>query len=205
MFHKNILPAEEELGGVAYMIGFSVLWILVVIYIALHGGGSILLLPFVAAGLFLGYSNVQKVRRVCYYRRLRREAVSGGHRETGRIVNIIRRSERVETSERSYMKHLYYLVIEVTNPLNGAAYQFESEAYSIPVDKYLASPVVSIYTGQGGWKRYIEDFQYKTHKNEPSIFPDRPEFHESVTIQRVFPFIMLIVMAIVLLYQFLGR
>lgn len=201
---KKMITADEEISGVVPLICFCILWYVSCAGMLFRAGDfSPASALFVIAGLLPVYMICQKFRRAFYYRGLRKKTIGAGRRCRGRIVNIVKRTETVAgNNQRTQMRRLYFLIVEITNPENGAVYQIESDAYSFPVDNYLSSPEVTVYTDDSGWKHYIEDFRIKTSKNEPGIFPERPEFKESATFYKVFEIVIIVLMLWVVLGQF---
>lgn len=211
MKKKTIKTAQEEMTGIVPMLLFSVLWYVILIRMIVHAGigrllntGGIVYLLFAAAGLMPIYTAIQKVRKAMYYRKLRKQTVAHGRKAHGRIVNVIQRTETLPSSRgRARMRTLYFLSVEITDSETGAVYQIESDAYSKPPDRWLASPEVTVYTDAGGWKRFIEDFRFKEHKDDPGIFPDRPEFREGTGFYRVMEIIIIVFMLLIIISQML--
>lgn len=201
---KKMITADEEISGVVPLICFNILWYVSCAGIILRGSGfSTVSALFVVAGLLPVYAVFQKVRRALYYRRLRRRTIGEGRKSRGRIINIVKRTETVAGSrQRTHMRRLYFLIVEITNSDNGAVYQIESDAYSFPVDSFLASPEVTVYTDKSGWKHYIEDFRLKASRKDPGIFPDRPEFKESTAVYKIFEIVIILLMLWTILGQF---
>lgn len=211
MKKKTLRTAQEEITGIVPVILFSILWYTILIRLMVQAGaggllstGGIVYLLFAAAGLLPIYTVIQKIRKAMYYRKLRKRTIAHGRREKGRIVNVIQRTETLPSSRgRTRMRTLYFLSVEITDSASGAVYQIESDAYSKPPDRWLASPEVTVYTDASGWKRFLEDFRFKHHKDDPGIFPDRPEFREGTGFYRVMEVIIIVLMLLVIVSQLL--
>ena len=55
----------------------------------------------------------------------------------------------------------YFMIIEVVDPQTGAVQTIKSDPYRIPLQKYIGSPYVQVYTDRTGWKHVVDGFQLK--------------------------------------------
>ena len=60
---RKIRPAEEEMGNVAFLILFAILWYACLVASIVNGGTRITVLLFFVAGLFPVYSAVTMIRK----------------------------------------------------------------------------------------------------------------------------------------------
>ena len=74
--HKRIRPADEEMGGIWYTLGFVVLWYSGLLSAVRLRGVSMELSIFLIAGLLPLVMAVQSIRKALFYRRKRKEAIS---------------------------------------------------------------------------------------------------------------------------------
>lgn len=177
---RKIKPAEEEFGNIIYTILFSVVWYSVVLASIVSGGFSPFMMIFLVGGLILPYTAVSNMRRALFYRRQRAEAIALGHMTPGRITGIARQDVPYTTGEHHTLRYrrYYFLKVEICDPVTGVSNTIQSQGYRKPIHRYLASDRVNVYTDQSGWKYYIEDFQWKEHRNDPDIFRMPKEFDE---------------------------
>lgn len=162
MLIRRFRPAQEEVTGIWLQIGFIILWYSTILSSILRAGFRTEYLIFIVAGLLPVYMVIQLARSAYFYRQERKEAIRLGNVKPGRITNVVRKTETYESSRRGRQyRHYYYLTVEILNPDTGIANEFESQAYRVPVHRYLSSPYVQVYTDETGWKHYIEGFQFK--------------------------------------------
>ena len=179
---RKIRPAEEEMGNVAFLILFAILWYACLVASIVNGGTRITVLLFFVAGLFPVYSAVTMIRKALFYRRQRADAIAYGSSQSGKIRGIMRQDIPYRSGEHNTLRYhrYYYLQVDITDPVTGAVSTIQSQGYRKPIHRYLASAQVRVYTDRSGWKHYLEDFQYKRRMSDPGIFDDRPmEFEET--------------------------
>ena len=179
---RKIRPAEEEMGNVAFLILFAILWYACLVASIVNGGTRITVLLFFVAGLFPVYSAVTMIRKALVYRRQRADAIAYGSSQSGKIRGVMRQDIPYRSGEHNTLRYhrYYYLQVDITDPVTGAVSTIQSQGYRKPIHRYLASAQVRVYTDRSGWKHYLEDFQYKRRMSDPGIFDDRPmEFEET--------------------------
>lgn len=179
---RKIRPAEEEMGNVAFLILFAILWYACLVASLVNGGTRITVLLFFVAGLFPVYSAVTMIRKALFYRRQRADAIAYGSSQLGKIRGVMRQDIPYRSGEHNTLRYhrYYYLQVDITDPVTGAVSTIQSQGYRKPIHRYLASAQVRVYTDRSGWKHYLEDFQYKRRMSDPGIFDDRPmEFEET--------------------------
>lgn len=179
---RKIRPAEEEMGNVAFLILFAILWYACLVASLANGGTRITVLLFFVAGLFPVYSAVTMIRKALFYRRQRADAIAYGSSQWGKIRGVMRQDIPYRSGEHNTLRYhrYYYLQVDITDPVTGAVSTIQSQGYRKPIHRYLASAQVRVYTDRSGWKHYLEDFQYKRRMSDPGIFDDRPmEFEET--------------------------
>lgn len=179
---RKIRPAEEEMGNVAFLILFAILWYTCLVASLVNGGTRITVLLFFVAGLFPVYSAVTMIRKALFYRRQRADAIAYGSSQLGKIRGVMRQDIPYRSGEHNTLRYhrYYYLQVDITDPVTGAVSTIQSQGYRKPIHRYLASAQVRVYTDRSGWKHYLEDFQYKRRMSDPGIFDDRPmEFEET--------------------------
>lgn len=179
---RKIRPAEEEMGNVAFLILFAILWYACLVASIVNGGTRITVLLFFVAGLFPVYSAVTMIRKALFYRRQRADAIAYGSSQLGKIRGVMRQDIPYRSGEHNTLRYhrYYYLQVDITDPVTGAVSTIQSQGYRKPIHRYLASAQVRVYTDRSGWKHYLEDFQYKRRMSDPGIFDDRPmEFEET--------------------------
>lgn len=179
---RKIRPAEEEMGNVAFLILFAILWYACLVASIVNGGTRITVLLFFVAGLFPVYSAVTMIRKALFYRRQRADAIAYGSSQWGKIRGVMRQDIPYRSGEHNTLRYhrYYYLQVDITDPVTGAVSTIQSQGYRKPIHRYLASAQVRVYTDRSGWKHYLEDFQYKRRMSDPGIFDDRPmEFEET--------------------------
>ena len=179
---RKIRPAEEEMGNVAFLILFAILWYACLVASLVNGGTRITVLLFFVAGLFPVYSAVTMIRKALFYRRQRADAIAYGSSQWGKIRGVMRQDIPYRSGEHNTLRYhrYYYLQVDITDPVTGAVSTIQSQGYRKPIHRYLASAQVRDYTDRSGWKHYLEDFQYKERMSDPGIFDDRPmEFEET--------------------------
>ena len=172
MFHRRILPAEEELRDMFLLLAFSAVW-----YGALfHGLGSgatsgANAAVFLLSGALPLYVAYIKGRAALRCRKKRREAIAKGRRCRGIIRRI--ELERVPFRGRHghvYYRKRYYLVIEKIEEGFQCGTEIKTGAYRIPVHLYLKSPEVQLYSGPTGWNWYVEGLQCGMFRQNPGVF-----------------------------------
>ena len=179
---RKIRPAEEEMGNVAFLSLFAILWYACLVASIVNGGTRITVLLFFVAGLFPVYSAVTMIRKALFYRRQRADAIAYGSSQSGKIRGVMRQDIPYRSGEHNTLRYhrYYYLQVDITDPVTGAVSTIQSQGYRKPIHRYLASAQVRVYTDRSGWKHYLEDFQYKRRMSDPGIFDDRPmEFEET--------------------------
>lgn len=179
---RKIRPAEEEMGNVAFLILFAILWYACLVASIVNGGTRITVLLFFVAGLFPVYSAVTMIRKALFYRRQRADAIAYGSSQLGKIRGVMRQDIPYRSGEHNTLRYhrYYYLQVDITDPVTGAVSTIQSQGYRKPIHRYLASAQVRVYTDRSGCKHYLEDFQYKRRMSDPGIFDDRPmEFEET--------------------------
>ena len=179
---RKIRPAEEEMGNVAFLILFAILWYACLVASLVNGGTRITVLLFFVAGLFPVYSAVTMIRKALFYRRQRADAIAYGSSQLGKIRGVMRQDIPYRSGEHNTLRYhrYYYLQVDITDPVTGAVSTIQSQGYRKPIHRYLASAQVRVYTDRSGWKHSLEDFQFKERMSDPGIFDDRPmEFEET--------------------------
>ncbi len=86
---RKIRPAEEEMGNVAFLILFAILWYACLIASLVNGGTRMTVLLFFVAGLFPVYSAVTMMRKALFYRRQRADAIAYGSSRFGKIRSVM--------------------------------------------------------------------------------------------------------------------
>ena len=206
---RVIRPAEEEMGGVLWTALFSAVWYCAICGSILKSGFQISLLLFLVAGLLPLCQAVNIVRRALFYRKQRTDAIAFGNRCRGRIVGVTRQDVPYYSSgehRRLRYRRYYYLEVEMTDPDTGISTRIRSQGYRRPVHRYLGSDRVTVYTDRSGWKHYLEDFQWKEHKNDPDIF-DYPREFEEVHLEsgRLSQIIFVVILLLMILNVFIQR
>ena len=168
-----------------------------------------ILILFLAAGLLPVYQAVNSIRRAFFYRRQRAAAIALGRAADGRITEVVRQYVSYEDEShrrRVQYRRYYFLRVEVMDPFTGATHMILSQGYRRPVHRYLCSDRVKVYTDQSGWKHYLEDFQWKEHKNDPDIF-DYPREFEEVHLEsgRLSQIIFVVILLLMILNVFIQR
>ncbi len=169
MFHRKILPAEEELGDVAMLLMFAAVW-----YSSLFRstrGGMANTAIFLLGGLLPLYTAYIKGRSAMNCRRKRREAISGGKCCRG----VIRRFESEKVSFTGRHGHIhyrkkYYLIIEKMEEGLVCGTEIRTGSYRVPVHLYLKSPEVKLYSDASGWNWYVEGLQCGRFRQNPGVF-----------------------------------
>ena len=203
---RKIRPAEEEMGNIAFLVLFVILWYSTLIGSLASNGVRTPVLLFLVAGLFPVYSAVTVVRKALFYRRQRAEAVAYGHSQLGRIRSVTRQDVPYRSGEHNTLRYhrYYYLQVDITDPVTGAVSTITSQGYRKPIHRYLAWHQLPVYTARSGWKHYLGDFQYKERKSDSGIFDDRPmEFDETAAGSgRVMQILFVIVFILIVLTSF---
>ena len=87
---QKIRPAEEEIGNVAFIFLFVILWYSALLGSVMSGGAGITVMLFFVAGLLPVYSAVTMIRRALFYRKQRADAIAYGQSQPGRIQGVVR-------------------------------------------------------------------------------------------------------------------
>ena len=171
--HKAIYTVEEDLSGVTYLIFFAILWYSFLLRVTITSGFQTRILLFYAAGILVLYQIVRRFQKAFYYRRFHRQCMQESTPLKGRILNIVREyyDEYYEDSDgrRRRRQTFYFMIIEVVDPQTGAVQTIKSDPYRIPLQKYIGSPYVQVYTDRTGWKHVVDGFQLKEKRSDPDI------------------------------------
>ena len=145
---RKIRPAEEEMGNVAFLILFAILWYACLVASLVNGGTRITVLLFFVAGLFPVYSAVTMIRKALFYRRQRADAIAYGSSQSGKIRGVMRQDIPYRSGEHNTLRYhrYYYLQVDITDPVTGAVSTIQSQGYRKPIHRYLASAQVRVYT-----------------------------------------------------------
>lgn len=203
---RKIRPAEEEMGNLVFLILFVILWYSSLLGSLAFNGIHITVLLFLAAGLFPVYSAVTVIRKALFYRRQRADAIAFGSSQQGRIRGVVREDVPYRSGKHNIIRYhrYYHLQVDIIDPVTGVVSSIESQGYSKPIHRYLASDQVRVYTDRSGWKHYLADFQFKERMSDPGIFDDRPlEFEETAAGSgRVIQILFVIVFILIILTSF---
>ena len=204
---QKIRPAEEEIGNVAFIFLFVILWYSALLGSVMSGGAGITVMLFFVAGLLPVYSAVTMIRRALFYRKQRADAIAYGQSQLGRIQGVVRQDVPYYSGKNRTLRYhrYYYLKVDITDPVTGVTNTIQSQGYRKPIHRYLASEQVRVYTDRSGWKYYLEDFRFKERMSDPGIFDDRPlEFEETMAGNgRVVQIIFVIVFILMILSMFM--
>ena len=204
---QKIRPAEEEIGNVAFIFLFVILWYSALLGSVMSGRAGITVMLFFVAGLLPVYSAVTMIRRALFYRKQRADAIAYGQSQPGRIQGVVRQDVPYYSGKNRTLRYhrYYYLKVDITNPVTGVTNTIQSQGYRKPIHRYLASEQVRVYTDRSGWKYYLEDFRFKERMSDPGIFDDRPlEFEETMAGNgRVVQIIFVIVFILMILSMFM--
>ena len=204
---QKIRPAEEEIGNVAFIFLFVILWYSALLGSVMSGGAGITVMLFFVAGLLPVYSAVTMIRRALFYRKQRADAIAYGQSQPGRIQGVVRQDVPYYSGKNRTLRYhrYYYLKVDITDPVTGVTNTIQSQGYRKPIHRYLASEQVRVYTDRSGWKYYLEDFRFKERMSDPGIFDDRPlEFEETTAGNgRVVQIICVIVFILMILSMFM--
>ena len=204
---QKIRPAEEEIGNVAFIFLFVILWYSALLGSVMSGRAGITVMLFFVAGLLPVYSAVTMIRRALFYRKQRADAIAYGQSQPGRIQGVVRQDVPYHSGKNRTLRYhrYYYLKVDITNPVTGVTNTIQSQGYRKPIHRYLASEQVRVYTDRSGWKYYLEDFRFKERMSDPGIFDDRPlEFEETMAGNgRVVQIIFVIVFILMILSMFM--
>lgn len=204
MKKRKIHTADEEFRGVAYIVLFTLIWYAGLGRSIWESGMNSSMLLFLAAGLLAPVQAVRILRKGIYYRRFAREVKSYARPRQGRIVNIVREMQTEYTTKRRRQFYYYYLIVEVTDPETGLPSRIRSEAYRIPIYKYLATPYVDVYVDSSGWKYVLDGFDLKTSKREPDIpLEESNVYLRDFSEQSMFSRILVIVILVFMLMNIL--
>ena len=204
---QKIRPAEEEIGNVAFIFLFVILWYSALLGSVMSGGAGITVILFFVAGLLPVYSAVTMIRRALFYRKQRADAIAYGQSQPGRIQGVVRQDVPYYSGKNRTLRYhrYYYLKVDITDPVTGVTNTIQSQGYRKPIHRYLAPEQVRPYTDRSGWKYYLEDFRFKERMSDPGIFDDRPlEFEETMAGNgRVVQIIFVIVFILMILSMFM--
>ena len=204
---QKIRPAEEEIGNVAFIFLFVILWYSALLGSVMSGRAGITVMLFFVAGLLPVYSAVTMIRRALFYRKQRADAIAYGQSQPGRIQGVVRQDVPYHSGKNRTLRYhrYYYLKVDITDPVTGVTNTIQSQGYRKPIHRYLASEQVRVYTDRSGWKYYLEDFRFKERMSDPGIFDDRPlEFEETMAGNgRVVQIIFVIVFILMILSMFM--
>ena len=204
---QKIRPAEEEIGNVAFIFLFVILWYSALLGSVMSGRAGITVMLFFVAGLLPVYSAVTMIRRALFYRKQRADAIAYGQSQPGRIQGVVRQDVPYYSGKNRTLRYhrYYYLKVDITDPVTGVTNTIQSQGYRKPIHRYLASEQVRVYTDRSGWKYYLEDFRFKERMSDPGIFDDRPlEFEETMAGNgRVVQIIFVIVFILMILSMFM--
>lgn len=205
---RKTRPANEEFGNILYSVLFVILWYSGITRALISGGYRFTLLLFLVAGLIPLYTVFMQVRRAMFYRRQRAQAIAWGNYSMGRITGVTVQKEPyyAENRQRARYRNYYYYQVEIVDPSTGVENTIQSEGYRKPLHRYLASDRVKVYQDQSGWKYYLEEFQYKKHRNDPGILLYSPrDFEEtaagSSSFLQILIFIVMILMIFNIIFQ----
>ena len=178
---QKIRPAEEEIGNVAFIFLFVILWYSALLGSVMSGGAGITVMLFFVAGLLPVYSAVTMIRRALFYRKQRADAIAYGQSQPGRIQGVVRQDVPYYSGKNRTLRYhrYYYLKVDITDPVTGVTNTIQSQGYRRPIHRYLRSNKVKVYTDKSGWKHYMEDFQWKEHRSDPDLFDCSREFEEA--------------------------
>lgn len=166
---KKIYTADEEFGNVYYLIFFLLIWYYLLFQNVIRTGFQLFLVPFFLAGVLILYQIFRTIQKALYFRSFHRKCMEESIPVQGRIVNVVREYYDEYTSRRRQRSIYYFLIVEIIDPETGVVNRIKSDAYRIPVYKYLAAPQVQVYTDRSGWKHVIDGFQLKQSRTEPDI------------------------------------
>ena len=204
---QKIRPAEEEIGNVAFIFLFVILWYSALLGSVMSGRAGITVMLFFVAGLLPVYSAVTMIRRALFYRKQRADAIAYGQSQPGRIQGVVRQDVPYYSGKNRTLRYhrYYYLKVDITDPVTVVTNTIQSQGYRKPIHRYLASEQVRVYTDRSGWKYYLEDFRFKERMSDPGIFDDRPlEFEETMAGNgRVVQIIFVIVFILMILSMFM--
>ncbi|NCC00855.1 MAG: hypothetical protein EOM34_09265 [Clostridia bacterium] len=171
---RKIRTKRESMAMVPNLLIFSVVWYILLIRNIISEKSIGMSLMFLIAGILPLFMAVQQIRRAVYFRRLHREVMNRPPKR-GRIISCNKAFCEVETREAASRKMAEYkLIIQMDDGVSFEPVQIESEPYSWPVYKVLASPEVDVYTDDSGWHHVIDGFHYKKHRSDEGIFKDNP-------------------------------
>lgn len=203
---RLIRPAEEEIGNIAPTILFVILWYVSISSIIIRNGFQLSLLIFLIAGVLPLSQSINSIRRALFYRRQRSDAIALGNAAYGTITGVTRQDVPYYTSgehSRIHYRRYYFLNVQMTDPVTGMSSEIQSQGYRKPIHRYIRSSQVKVYTDQSGWKHYLEDFQWKQHRNEPDIFSYPREFEEvNIGSERIGQIIFVIILILMIFTMF---
>ena len=181
MFHKHPRPVSEEIGGVFYILAFSLVWYTTLTKMLIRTGFQIFYLLFLAAGLLPLEAALRQVRRALRARKTRQKALEEIAPIPGTIQSIQRTAVPVQGSRgRVSLAWRYVLQVEFWEPGAQAPRQITSEAYRLPIQNDLASTRVNVYPLPDGWHFILDGFDWKENRKDPGPFPPE-EYHTRAT------------------------
>lgn len=205
MGKRKLYTADEEFRGAAYLVLFTLIWYGSLFRTIWQSGLQSSVLLFLAAGLLAPVQAVRIVRRGLYHRRFSKQVKACSRPRKGRIVNIVREMQTEYSNSRRHQYYFYYLIVEVTDPETGLPSRIRSEAYRIPVYKYLAQPYVDVYVDSSGWKYVLDGFTLKKSRREPDIpLEESNVYLKDFTEQSMFSKVLVFVIFILFLLNILG-
>ncbi len=121
---RKIRPAEEEIGNIAFIVLFVILWYSGLLGTIAAGGIRVTVLLFLVAGLLPVYSAVTMVRRALFYRKQRADAIAYGQSQPGRIQGIVRQDVPYYSGKNRTLRYhrYYYLKVDITDPVTGVGH-----------------------------------------------------------------------------------
>lgn len=205
MRKRKLYTANEEFRGVAYSILFACIWFAGIIRIIIQSGWNPAVILFLLAGVALVVQTGRGIQKTMYYRHFSREVKAYARPIPGRIVNIMKQMQREYNGRHVIRYNYYYIIVEMTDAETGIPTRIRSEAYRVPVYKYLAEPYVDVYVDSTGWKYILDGFVFKKSRKEPDIPLEQSnvylrDFEEQPAILKI---IMLII-AVFFLLMILG-
>lgn len=203
---RKIYTVDEEMNGTAFQLLFMLIWYLGIFRMILGSGFTPGFLIFLLGGLMIPYQVFRRIQKALYHRKLHAQIMQESAPQQGRIVNVTREYYLDENSSSRNRRQItyYYLMIEVVDAYTGVMQTIKSDPYRLPVYRYLASPLVQVYTDRSGWKHVIDGFQLKRSKNEPNIPLENPnlymkDFQQAPMFMRVINTAILILMLMMIL------
>lgn len=157
---QKIRPAEEEIGNVAFIFLFLILWYSALLGSVMSGGAGITVILFFVAGLLPVYSAVTMIRRALFYRKQRADAIAYGQSQPGRIQGVVRQDVPYHSGKNRTLRYhrYYYLKVDITDPVTGVTNTIQSQDIASRfIAILLRNRCASIPTGAAGniiWKTF---------------------------------------------------